>query len=119
MQGAGYELGSKFARGAISVLAFAVVCLDLTIDKMEAERAELIAIILNVAKNYAYIIYIYIIFVASIDERLEHDLETNRGNELKCSILVCRQINFKIAFTMLFRAEKCTDILKCMVTTIG
>ena len=53
MQGAGYELGSKLARGAISVLAFAVVCLDSTIDKMEAERAELIAIILNVAKNYA------------------------------------------------------------------
>ena len=50
MQGPGYDEGSKFARGGISVAAVTVVCFDLTKDKMEAERAELIAIILNVAK---------------------------------------------------------------------
>ena len=44
---------------------------DLTIDKMEAEWAELIAIILNVAK---------IIIISSIDERMEHELGTNRRN---------------------------------------
>ena len=48
LQGAGYDVGSKFARGGISVVA--VVCFDLTIDKREAELAELIAIILNVAE---------------------------------------------------------------------
>ena len=50
LQGAGRDVGSKFARGGISVAAVTVVCFDLTMDKMEAERAELIAIILNVAK---------------------------------------------------------------------
>ena len=44
LQGAGYD-GSKFVRGGISVAAVTVVGFDLTIDKMEAERAELIAII--------------------------------------------------------------------------
>ena len=50
LQGAGYDVGSKFARGGISVVAVTVVCFDLTIDKREAELAELIAIILNVAE---------------------------------------------------------------------
>ena len=50
MQGVGYDMGSKFARGGISVAAVTVVCYNLTIGKMEAERAELIAIILNVAE---------------------------------------------------------------------
>ena len=40
--GAGYDVGSKFARGWISVVAVTVVCLGLTTDKMEAERAELL-----------------------------------------------------------------------------
>ena len=47
-----HDAGSKFVRGGISVASVTVVCFDLTIDKMEAERAELIAIILNVAKLY-------------------------------------------------------------------
>ena len=50
MQGAGYDVGSKFARGGINVAAVNVVCFDLTIDKEEAERAALIVIILNAAK---------------------------------------------------------------------
>ena len=51
----GYDVGSEFARGGISVAAVIVVCFDLTIDKMEAERAELIAIILNLAKMMHHI----------------------------------------------------------------
>ena len=45
LPGAGYDVGSKFARGRMSLAAATVVCFDLTIDKMEAEQAELIAII--------------------------------------------------------------------------
>ena len=43
MQGAVYDIGSKFARGGISVAAVTVICFGLTTDSMEAERAELIA----------------------------------------------------------------------------
>ena len=50
LQGAGYDVWSKFASGGISLAVGAVECFDLTIDKTEAERAELIAINLNVAK---------------------------------------------------------------------
>jgi hypothetical protein len=52
LQCAGYDVGSKLARGGIRVAAVTVVCFDLTIDKMEA---ELIAIILNVAKMMHHI----------------------------------------------------------------
>ena len=38
LQGAGYEAGSKFG---ISVASITVGCFDLTINKMEVERAEL------------------------------------------------------------------------------
>ena len=55
LQGAGYDVGFKFARGGISVATVTVVCFDLTINKMEADRAELIAIILNVAKMMHHI----------------------------------------------------------------
>ena len=56
MQGAGYDVGSKFARGGMaSVAAVTIVWFDLTIDKMEAERAELIAIIIDVAKMMHHI----------------------------------------------------------------
>ena len=44
MQGAGYDVGSKFARGRIRVAAVTVVCFDLTIDKMEAELLSVIII---------------------------------------------------------------------------
>jgi hypothetical protein len=52
-----YDVGPKFTRGGISVAAVTVVCLDLTIDKMEAEWAELIAIILNVAKMMHHVFH--------------------------------------------------------------
>ena len=45
MQGVEYDVGSKFVRGGISVAAVTGVCFDLTIDKMDAERAELMTII--------------------------------------------------------------------------
>ena len=57
MQGVGYDLGSKFAGGWISVAGVTVVCFDLIIDKIEAERAELIAIIQNVAKMMHHIFH--------------------------------------------------------------
>ena len=47
MQGARYDVGFKFTRGWISAAAVT--------DKMEAERAELIAIILNVAQMMHHI----------------------------------------------------------------
>ena len=47
-----HDAGSKFVRGGISVASVTVVCFDFTRDKMEAERAELIASILIVAKLY-------------------------------------------------------------------
>ena len=53
-KGVGYDVGWRFTRGGI-------ICFGLTADGTEAERAELIAIILNVA--------------AAVDERLEHELE--------------------------------------------
>ena len=56
MQGVRYDVGSKFARGGISVGAVTVVCFGLTTDKLEAERAELIAIILNLAKMMHHIL---------------------------------------------------------------
>ena len=46
LQGAGYDVGFKFARGGISVAAVNIVCFGLTSDKMEAERTELITIIM-------------------------------------------------------------------------
>ena len=58
-----------------------VVYFDLTMEKMEAKRAELIAITLNVAK----IMILYSVAStkseASVDERLEHEFETNRSND--------------------------------------
>ena len=53
LQGAEYDKGATFARAGISVAAVTVVFL--TVGKMEAEREELIAIILNVAKMMHYI----------------------------------------------------------------
>ena len=44
LQGAGYDVRSKFARGGISAAADTVVCFGLTADSTEAERAELISI---------------------------------------------------------------------------
>ena len=60
--------------------AITVVCL--TVDKMEAGRAELITIILNVAKimHHIFCTVASTKSEASIDERLEHELETNRRN---------------------------------------
>ena len=55
LQGAGYDVGSKLARGGIIVAAVTVVSFGLTTDKMEAERAELIAMILNVARMMQHI----------------------------------------------------------------
>jgi predicted HAD superfamily phosphohydrolase YqeG len=87
LQGAGYDIGSKFARGRISTTAIAVVGFGLTTDKMEAERAELIAIILNVAKMMHHIFRcIHKIRSRSIDEKLEHELETNREEERRKGI---------------------------------
>ena len=56
MQGAGYDVGSKCVRGGLSAAVVTVVCFGLTRDKIEAERAELIAIILNVAKTRNHIV---------------------------------------------------------------
>jgi hypothetical protein len=78
LQGTGYDVGSKFARGGISLAAVSVV--RLTVDKMEAEWAELIAIILNVAKMMQHIFRCINKSETSIDERLKHELETNRRN---------------------------------------
>ena len=55
LKGVGYDVGSKFTRGGISAAAVTVVCFGLTTDKMEAERAELIAIISNVAATMHHI----------------------------------------------------------------
>jgi len=55
MQGAVYDVGSKFVRGGISAAVVPVVCFGFTADGMEAERAELTAIILNVAATMHHI----------------------------------------------------------------
>ena len=55
LQWVGYDVGYMFARGGIIVAAVTVVCFDLTMDKIKAERGELIAIILNVAKMIHHI----------------------------------------------------------------
>ena len=55
LQGAGYDVRSRFARGGISAAADTVVCFGLTADSTEAERAELIAIILNVTATMHHI----------------------------------------------------------------
>ena len=80
MQGVGYDVGSKFVRGGTSVAAVTVVCFGLTADGMEAERAERIAFILNVAATMHLNSVAFTSSEASIDEILEHELETNRGN---------------------------------------
>ena len=49
MQGAEYDVGPKFTRGRLSAAAVTLVYFGLTTDKTEAEWAELIVIILNVA----------------------------------------------------------------------
>ena len=49
IQGAGYDVGSRFASGRISTAPVTQVCFGLTADSTEAERAELIEINLNVA----------------------------------------------------------------------
>ena len=80
MQRAGYDLGSRFARGKIIAAAVtSLFCFDHRQhgDSMEAERAELIAINLNVAATMHHI-FRYINNIRSIDERSEHELETNR-----------------------------------------
>ena len=55
LQRAGLDVWSKFARGGISAAADTVVCFGLTVDSTEAERAELIAIILNVTATMHHI----------------------------------------------------------------
>ena len=55
MQGAVYDVGSNFARGGISTAAVTVACLGLTADSTEAEGAELIAILFNVAATMHHI----------------------------------------------------------------
>ena len=81
MHGARYDIGSKFARGRRGAAAVTLVCFGLTTDSIEAERAELIAIILNVAATMHHI-FRCIHNIRSIDdERLEHELETNRRND--------------------------------------
>ena len=49
LQGAEYDVGPKFTRGRLSAAAVTLVYFGLTTDKTEAEWAELIVIILNVA----------------------------------------------------------------------
>ena len=66
MQRAGYDVGSKFARGGISVATVAVVCFDLTIDKIDC------IFIYSASSTKSE---------ASIEERLEHESETNRRND--------------------------------------
>ena len=73
MQWAGFE-GLKFARGGISAASVTVVCFGLTTDSMEVERAELMAIFLNVAAKMHHIFRC----IRKIGERLAHELETNR-----------------------------------------
>ena len=55
MHGARYDIGSKFARGGIGAAAVTLVCFGLTTDGIEAERAELIAIIFKVAATMLHI----------------------------------------------------------------
>ena len=55
LQATGYDLGSKFARGGISAAAVTVVCFGLTTDSMDAEWAEFIVMILNVAATMHHI----------------------------------------------------------------
>ena len=59
--------------------ALLVICFGLTADSMEAERAQLIAIILNVVATMHHI-FLCIHNIRSIDERLEQELESNRRN---------------------------------------
>jgi len=66
LQGAGYDVGSKFARGRISAAAVTVVGFGLTTDSTKAEQAELIAIILNVAATMHHI-FSFIHNIRSID----------------------------------------------------
>ena len=55
----------------------------MTADSKEAELAKLIAIILNVAAATHHIFQVAFITSASIDERLEHELEINSRNNEK------------------------------------
>ena len=78
MQRAGLDAWSKFARGGISAATDTIVCFGLTADSTEAERAELIAIILNVTATMHHIYSVaFTTSEESINERLEHELETN------------------------------------------
>ena len=40
LQGAGYDVGSKFARAGIRMAAVILVCLGLTANRTEAEQAD-------------------------------------------------------------------------------
>ena len=65
MQGAGYAVGSRFARGGIRTAAVTQVCVGLTADVY-----------------YYYIIYsVASTTSASINDRSEHELKTNRRND--------------------------------------
>ena len=81
MQGAGYYVESKFTSSRIlsriSVAAVTGVCFGLTTESIEAERAELI--IFNVAATLHHV-FRCIHKIQSIDQRLEHEFETNRRN---------------------------------------
>ena len=80
LQGEGYDVGSKFARGRISLSTVTLACFGLTTDSMEGERAEHIAIILNVAATMHHIFSCIHNIQVSIFESLEHELQTNRKN---------------------------------------
>ena len=60
MQGAGYDVGSKCVRGGLSAAVVTVVCFGFGsyIQSVASTKSE-----------------------ASIDERVEHELETNRRND--------------------------------------
>ena len=80
MEGAGYDVGFQFARGKISAAAVILACFGLTTESTEAERAELILIILNVAATIHHI-FRCIHSIRRINERLEeHELDTYRRN---------------------------------------
>ena len=76
MQGAGYDVGSRFARGGIRTAAV-TVCFDLTADSTGRTHRD--------HHKCCCIDASYITLhpqqSASINERLEHELETNGRND--------------------------------------